>query len=314
MPNDKSVNFEVPATFDTMLSPLVHVGQDVKFPLDDDDDTHTEPRVRFRIADISTKNKYFPVDCYLKNHQTRSSQDAPLKHKSMKMDTDRLYESNSHTDTTNWIRHFRKQLRSAYLESTKTLVEAVDARDPNTREHSQTVSKYACEIGRRMKLNETQLESLRAASLLHDVGKIGVPDAILTKPGPLTHDEFETIKRHPVTALEILSPISFLSDERPIILYHHERYDGTGYPAGLCGERIPLGARILSVADALDTMFSPRSYKQPYEVDHVRNELIKESGKQFDPKVVDVTLTLIEEKPEMFDNSSNTQEYKTTSS
>lgn len=309
MSNDKSVNLEVLVARKTMLSPFVHVGQDIKFPPDDDDDTFVEPSAGYRIAVISTKNKYFPGDCYLKNHQARSSeatsQDAPLQHQSMKMGTDRLYESDSHTDTTNWIRHFRKQLRNAYLESTKTLVEAVDARDPNTRQHSQTVSKYACEIGRRMKLNETQLESLRAASLLHDVGKIGVPDAILTKPGPLTHDEFETIKRHPVTALEILSPISFLSDERPIILYHHERYDGTGYPAGLVGERIPLGARILSVADALDTMFSPRSYKQPYGVDHVRNELKNESGKQFDPKVVDITLKLIDEQPDLFETSKN---------
>ncbi len=210
----------------------------------------------------------------------------------------------SHTNTSNWISHFRKQLRSAYLESTKALVEAVDARDPNTREHSQTVSKYAGEIGRRMDLNTSQLESLRAASLLHDVGKIGVPDAILTKPGPLTHEEYETIKRHPITALEILSHISFLSDERPIILYHHERYDGTGYPTGLAGEQIPLGARILSVADALDTMFSPRSYKDAYDVDHVRNELKNESGKQFDPQVVDVTLNLLDEQPELFETFS----------
>lgn len=244
-------------------------------------------------------------------HQTKTSLpedvplDDPIRSQSTQGGAAQNDDWDSHTNTSNWISHFRKQLRSAYLESTKALVEAVDARDPNTREHSQTVSKYASEIGRRMDLNASQLESLRAASLLHDVGKIGVPDAILTKPGPLTPEEYETIKRHPITALEILSHISFLSDERPIILYHHERYDGTGYPTGLAGKQIPLGARILSVADALDTMFSPRSYKEAYDVDHVRNELENESGKQFDPQVVDVTLNLLDELPELFETSTN---------
>lgn len=209
-----------------------------------------------------------------------------------------------HSDPSDRVYYSRHQLRNAYLESTKALVAAVEARDPCTQEHSHTVSAYAEAIGRRLHLEESMLDTLRAASLLHDVGKIGVPDAILTKPGPLTEDEFKTIQRHPVTALEILSSISFLSDERPIILHHHERYDGKGYPNGLSGENIPLGARILAVADALDTMLSPRTYKEPYPVDRVRTELAEQAGKQFDPNIVEETLALIDEQPDLFERSN----------
>ena len=208
-----------------------------------------------------------------------------------------------HSDPSDRVYYSRHQLRNAYLESTKALVAAVEARDPWTQEHSRTVSAYAEAIGRKLHLEEPMLEILRAASLLHDVGKIGVPDAILTKPGPLTQDEFKTIQHHPVTALEILSPISFLSEERPIILHHHERYDGKGYPNGLAGENIPLGARILAVADALDTMLSPRTYKEPYPVDRVRSELAQQAGKQFDPHIIEETLALLDEQPKLFELS-----------
>ena len=152
-------------------------------------------------------------------------------------------------------------------ESTRAMVAAIDARDPYTRAHSVSVAAYAEAIGRRMGLSGLVLESLRKAALLHDIGKIGVPDAILTKPGPLTADEFNTVKRHPEIAIEILGHLSFLEKQLPLILHHHERYDGRGYPSGLIGDRIPIGARILAVADALDTMFSPRTYKSAYKID-----------------------------------------------
>ena len=193
------------------------------------------------------------------------------------------------------IERIRQQLRCTYVESTRALVAAVEAKDPYTREHSLAVATYAEAIGKRMKLHAPMLETLRAAALLHDVGKIGVPDAILTKPGPLTPEEFAIIRRHPETSLEILGHVSFLADERPLILHHHERYDGLGYPGGLAGDQIPIGARILAVADALDTMFSARSYKEAYDLDRVRRELASQAGRQFDPAVVDVTLRWLDE-------------------
>jgi diguanylate cyclase (GGDEF)-like protein len=197
------------------------------------------------------------------------------------------------------VERIRQQLRCTYVESTRALVAAVEAKDPYTREHSLTVSIYAEAIGKRMKLNAPMLETLRAAALLHDMGKIGVPDAILTKPGRLTPEEFDVVKRHPQTALEILGHVSFLNDERPLILHHHEHYDGQGYPAGLCGDRIPIGARILAVADALEAMSSPRSYKAAFGLDQVRRELTAGAGHQFDPAVAQETLNWLDEVPDV---------------
>ncbi len=203
-------------------------------------------------------------------------------------------------DASRRVERLHRHLRTTYLESTQALVAAVEAKDPYTRAHSLTVAGYAETIARRMGLPVRMLENLRAAALLHDVGKIGVPDAILTKPGPLTNEEFNVIKRHPETALEILSHVSFLTDERPLILHHHERYDGKGYPTGLAGRFIPKGARILAVADALDTMFSARTYKQPYSIGQVRAELQAGAGRQFDPAVIDVALEWLAEWPDNF--------------
>lgn len=182
-----------------------------------------------------------------------------------------------------------------HCESTEALIAAVDAKDPYTRCHSQSVADFSVAIGKRMRLTEETIRTLRSAALLHDIGKIGVPDAILSKPGPLTDEEYEIVKRHPQTAIDILKSVNGLSEERPLILHHHERFDGTGYPAGLKGDEIPLGARILSVADALDTMLSPRAYKEPFSIDRTREELANRSGGQFDPDVVTETLRLLED-------------------
>ena len=175
------------------------------------------------------------------------------------------------------------------------LVTAVEARDPSATAHSEMVATYAETIGRRMGLGESMIQSLRSAGLLHDVGKLAVPEAILTKPGPLTAEEFETIKRHPRTALDILGHLRFLTAEKPMILHHHEWYDGSGYPAGLAADRIPIGARILAVADALDTMFSRRTYKETFTLDRVRAELRAGAARQFDPAVIDTTLHWLDE-------------------
>jgi energy-coupling factor transport system substrate-specific component len=199
---------------------------------------------------------------------------------------------------SHWVERVRQQLRSTYVESTRALVAAVEAKDPCTRAHSMTVARYAEAIGTRMGLPTNLIKTLRAAAALHDVGKIGVPDAILTKSGPLTDEEFAVVKRHPETGLEILGHVSFLTDERPLILYHHERYDGTGYPCGLAGDQIPVGARVLAVADSLDAMLSARSYKEPYDVQRVCRELEVESGQQFDPAIAAQTLRWLQQAPD----------------
>ena len=198
-------------------------------------------------------------------------------------------------DVTQWRQRVRQQLRSTYLESTRALAAAVEAKDPFTRTHCMTVAGYAETISRRMKLRNHVIGSIRAAALLHDIGKIGVPDAILTKPSRLTDEEFDVIKRHPETALDILGHVSFLADERPLILHHHERYDGNGYPYGLGGDRIPIGARVLALADAIDAMFSSRSYKPAYDTARVRSELHNSAGRQFDPDVTEVALDCLDD-------------------
>ena len=196
-----------------------------------------------------------------------------------------------------WVKHLRQQIRSTCVESTRALVAAVEAKDHYTEAHSLTVAAYAEAIGKRMGMPSHVVEILRDAALLHDVGKIGIPDAILTKPGSLTGEEFAIIKKHPALALDILRHISYLTDERPFILHHHERFDGRGYPNGLAGRRIPIGARILAVTDALDTMLSPRTYKKPYSLEQAKSELIRHAGKQFDPDIVMTTLRWLEDSP-----------------
>lgn len=184
-----------------------------------------------------------------------------------------------------WAQRLRRRLRTTCLEAIGELAAAAEARDPDARSHSQNVACYAELLGRRLKLDPELIVSIRAAGLMHDVGKIRVPADILTKPGPLTPFEFEVVKRHPATAVEILDEFAPLQAELPMILHHHERYDGAGYPDGLKGTEIPLGARIIAVADTIEVMLSCRSYKEPCDRARVREELREGAGGQFDPEV-----------------------------
>ena len=198
-------------------------------------------------------------------------------------------------DNTRRLRDIRTRLRRAYLDSTKALVAAAEAKEKYARRHSANVAKFAERISRRLGLADTVVEQIKTAAILHDVGKIGIPDSILTKPGRLTEEEFEIIKQHPQIAMDILGHVSFLEAELPMILHHHERYDGTGYPAGLVGTDIPLGARVIAVADAVEVMLARRSYKNPYDVARVRAELRRQAGKQFDPTVAAATIEWMDE-------------------
>jgi diguanylate cyclase (GGDEF)-like protein/PAS domain S-box-containing protein/putative nucleotidyltransferase with HDIG domain len=188
------------------------------------------------------------------------------------------------------------KVRATYIESTYALLRAVDARDHYTEVHSQNVSKYALETGRLMGLQEEELEVLRYAGLLHDIGKIGVSQEILTKKSSLTEREFEVLKKHPSIGANILKDVRFLEKEIPIILHHHERYDGTGYPQGLKGREIPLGARIMAVADAFDAMTTDREFKRKLALAEAVAELKRGSGSQFAPEIVEIFVTFIETK------------------
>ena len=186
------------------------------------------------------------------------------------------------------------QMRAAYMESTNALIKAVDAKDPFAREHSKNVSYYAVAIARYLHLSEQEIEVIRYGALLHDIGKISVRDEILVKKEKLTNKEFEILKKHPEVGVNILKEVKFLEKEIPIILYHHERYDGKGYPQGLKAREIPIGARIIAVVDAFDAMISGRTYKKQITWNRAIEELEKGKGTQFSPEVVDAFLSLIE--------------------
>jgi response regulator RpfG family c-di-GMP phosphodiesterase len=171
-------------------------------------------------------------------------------------------------------------------------VEAIEARDPYTKQHSASVSGYAMSIARKNGCSQEEIAKLNISGNLHDIGKIGIPDSILLKPGQLTDDEYKIIKKHPVIGSNIIGHLGMWTDEQEIIRHHHERFDGKGYPDSLKGEEIPLLARILSVADVYDALTTDRSYRQRM-TGNIAVEIIKENaGSQFDPKVVDVFLDL----------------------
>lgn len=181
------------------------------------------------------------------------------------------------------------------IQLTTVLAKALDSRDAYTANHSENVARYSKMIAEEMGYTKNQLEDLYYGGLLHDIGKIGIPEAVLTKPGRLTDAEFEQIKRHPEIGYNILKEVSSFREKGilDIVLYHHERVDGNGYPKGLKGEEIPLNARIVSLADAYDAMTTNRTYRDKQNIEFAIAEIKKSKGKQFDEEVVDVFLNLI---------------------
>jgi HD-GYP domain-containing protein (c-di-GMP phosphodiesterase class II) len=174
-----------------------------------------------------------------------------------------------------------------------TLVEALEAKDPYIKEHLRAVSGFALRIGSEISLPGEQMEALTSGALLHDVGKIGIPDRILQKAGRLTEDEYAEIKRHPVLGVSILTPATELTSALPVVKHHHERFDGKGYPDGLRGEDIPLIARIVSVADAFDSMIRARPYGYGISRKAALGEIEENSGTQFDPRIVRALLEVV---------------------
>ena len=180
-------------------------------------------------------------------------------------------------------------------EMVQTLAVAIDAKDRYTNGHSFRVSWYSIALAGHMRWSEDDLEELNREALLHDIGKIGVPDSVLNKPGKLNDNEYNVIKSHTTVGGNILSRAESLKGAADVARYHHERYDGKGYPEGLAGEDIPRHARVVAIADAYDAMRSDRIYRKGLPAEAIRNELVKGKGKQFDPEFLDFFLELFDE-------------------
>ena len=205
-------------------------------------------------------------------------------------------------ERTKQLAEKHQELRIAYVQTIRALAEAVDAKDAYTRGHSERVGVYSSKMGREIGLPKEVIERVYISGLLHDVGKIGVRDAVITKPDRLTPEEYEEIKAHPEIGARILQPVAFLSDVVSCVRHHHEWYDGCerGYPDRLAGDTIPLPSRIIIVADTVEAMTSDRPYRKRLDLDAVMRELVKYSGSQFDPRCVDVMLRLLEGEGESF--------------
>ncbi len=195
------------------------------------------------------------------------------------------------------VRAYASELELSYDTTLKALTAALDAKDAATEGHSERVANLTVAIARQMNVPEEKLVDIERGALLHDVGKIGVPDAVLRKPRTLSKREWQTMQRHPLLAGILVSEVGFLEGALPILLYHHERYDGKGYPFGLAGDRIPLEARIFAVVDAYDAMTSDRPYRKAITHDEAIQEIIANAGTQFDPAVVEVFQETSKEVP-----------------
>lgn len=199
-------------------------------------------------------------------------------YRSYRMYIDRLEKDKVHVE----------EIAGLHLRTIEALALAIEAKDATTHQHLQRVRVYALAIGREVGMGQTDLDALQAAALLHDIGKLAVPEHIISKPGKLTPEEFEKMKIHPLVGAEILGEVKFPYPVVPIVRAHHEKWDGSGYPFGLAGEEIPLGARILSVVDCFDALASDRQYRRALPLDQAMGIIISESGKSFDPVIVDI--------------------------
>ncbi|MDD4954941.1 MAG: diguanylate cyclase [Candidatus Omnitrophica bacterium] len=186
-----------------------------------------------------------------------------------------------------------KRMHQTFLESIYAFAKTIEAKDYYTGEHCEHMVSLAVAIGKKMNLSGKELDDLKHAAMLHDLGKIGIPDDILLKKGKLTDAEYEIIRKHPQIGAEIIRHIHFLKDVAPIVLYHHERFDGFGYCAGLKGKEIPLGARIIAIADVYQALTSDRPYRKAYSIDEALKIIKEGSGTQFDPEIVDVFFEII---------------------
>ncbi|MEK6732035.1 MAG: HD domain-containing phosphohydrolase [Candidatus Omnitrophota bacterium] len=190
-----------------------------------------------------------------------------------------------------------EQAESGYLNTIRTLSNIIDAKDSQTFGHSERVMEHCMDIAEELKISGHEKDALKYAGLLHDIGKIGIDVGILRKPSKLSKDEWKVMTMHPVVGSGIVEQIGFLDDLAPIILHHHERYDGKGYPSKLKKNKIPLAARILSVVDAYESMVSDRPYRKALSAKKIRQELLEGAGTQFDPDIVKIFLKTLSKTP-----------------
>jgi PAS domain S-box-containing protein len=189
-----------------------------------------------------------------------------------------------------------KRLEDSYLQTIKALALAVDAKDPYTRDHSEKVRKWAVATAQKLGLGDAEVRDINFASLLHDVGKLGTSDFVLKKPGELTEVEYEEVRQHPIAGSELLSGILILKEAKKIVLHHHEYFGGGGYPHGLKGKNIPLGARIIAIVDAFEAMTADRPYRKAMDTNTAKKRLRSLAGSQLDPELVELFLAVIEEE------------------
>ncbi|MCD6318397.1 GAF domain-containing protein [Candidatus Aerophobetes bacterium] len=190
-------------------------------------------------------------------------------------------------------RFLYEDLQHSFLDTVKALIKAIEAKDPYTKGHSEGVTKYSLQIAQALNLSEKEIEMIKFCGLLHDIGKIGIRDSILSKPSKLTRGEYEITKKHPIIGENMVKHIKFLQPGLCLVRHHHERYDGTGYPDGLKGKDIPLLARIGAIADAFDAMVSDRPYRRALPLQEALKELKEGAGTQFDPEIVRVFLSTL---------------------
>jgi putative nucleotidyltransferase with HDIG domain len=206
-------------------------------------------------------------------------------YRSHRMYVGRLEEARTRAEQQ---RAHAEEVAALHRRTIETLALAIEAKDQTTHDHLERVETYAVEVGKELGLGETELEALRAAALLHDIGKLAVPEYIISKPGKLTPEEFEKMKTHTIVGAEIVERIRFPYSVAPLVRGHHERWNGTGYPDGLAGERIPLGARILAAVDCLDALASDRQYRRAIPFRDAIAIIESEAGKSFDARVVEI--------------------------
>ena len=209
---------------------------------------------------------------------------------------------------TKEVKKRQKEVEELSMQMVITLADAIDAKDTYTKGHSNRVSAYSVLLGRKLGLSESNLDELRYSAILHDVGKIGVPDVILNKPGKLTDTEYGLIKTHTEIGAEILKGTNIIKKASVIARHHHERYDGQGYPDGLRGDDIPYMARIVAIADAYDAMNSSRVYRKKMEREQIREELVRGRGKQFDPIMIDEFIRMFDEGEMVLNTAKDAEE------